>query len=522
LLVIGVAFCGYSIMAWSSQAEARSDRSTLEVGPSTVLTVAPLPPARLLQAVRAADPTGRYAMAATQYSIADSPMVLAIDSYRLAAVVPQGPSGSDAALAAALKPAPVHQIEVTGGSIRLSLDASHVTNARPTYVVAAFSGATGPVAGVFGPLTNGSHSYTAAMPACTSSRPCALVEFQLSGSPSIATVAGSATAGTVVVLQDLRQTGFDDGADRSLFGPAGIAGAQWRTATDSTAVGPIMTRSSAGLSLTVPMPTYPKSEALDATAYLLNVPLPLPAVVAGSPALTLEPGVLAVQPFGFNAVPVTVSQTRAVLPRIENSGVLIDLDYAQAVSGLAEGGQVSEVWLAAGTPMSVLRALAAQGVIRTGSDTIATRSATYAAEPQVVGLRFQLVAGLISLALAAAALLLVASVERGPRAADLVALRRQGISARVARGVAIGAYAVLAVAALIFGFFTAIIDRFASGSIPPFRDGWHVLARPPTLPPMALLTGVAITVVVLGCAAVLSAHQVTRAVRNEMKEAGQP
>ena len=69
-------------------AQARMQRASVTLGAPRVLSVSPVSTAQLLDAVRRADPQGRYAMAVTEIpkaSDSDPPM-LAVDSARLARV----------------------------------------------------------------------------------------------------------------------------------------------------------------------------------------------------------------------------------------------------------------------------------------------------------------------------------------------------------------------------------------------------------------------------------------------------
>jgi hypothetical protein len=258
---------------------------------------------------------------------------------------------------------------------------------------------------------------------------------------------------------------------------------------------------------------------VDSTAYVNAVPTPLPAVAAGAAPAAVVPGLVTVSPFGFSPIPVHAVASVPVLPRLGQHGLLVDLDYAQALAGQDTTGATSEVWLAADAPTGVVAALRHQGLTITGTQTVASRSSTYAAEPGVVGIRFQVVAGLLALAIAAVALLLTASVERRDRARELVALRRQGLPLRSARAVSAYTYAVLAGGAAVAGLLGAVAVRLLAARQPLFADGWHVLDRPPEIGTGALLITIGVTVVALGAAAVTAAYQLGRAVGTTGSEA---
>jgi hypothetical protein len=117
LAVVGVALAGAATFAVTSGAVARHDRATVELGADRIVTVAPVSADRLTADVRAADPTGRYALATvvTPASAAGG-AVVAVDGQRLAAVVAggvrSGPTGAQ--LAALLRPKGLPPAAVTG------------------------------------------------------------------------------------------------------------------------------------------------------------------------------------------------------------------------------------------------------------------------------------------------------------------------------------------------------------------------------------------------------------------------
>lgn len=85
LLVVLFGVVGFAVSATATGADARTERARLDVGAPEVLHIRPVPAADLLTAVRGADPSGRYAMAA--YALRDRRFtVLAVDAPRLAAV----------------------------------------------------------------------------------------------------------------------------------------------------------------------------------------------------------------------------------------------------------------------------------------------------------------------------------------------------------------------------------------------------------------------------------------------------
>jgi hypothetical protein len=272
--------------------------------------------------------------------------------------------------------------------------------------------------------------------------------------------------------------------------------------------------------MTVPAATYLPEITLDPTAYAITTATPIPVVLAGDLPMPTHGGVPAVSPFGITQLPVRVVATEPLLPRVERNGVLVDLDYADALAGSDSGAETSEVWLSADAPASIVRALGAQGLTIADEQTVDARARAYGEQASVVGQRFQVLGGAIGLALAAVALLVVASVERDPRARELVALRHQGVAARATRAVARRGYAWLAGTAIVVGMVAAVLDRFVSGSAASqFTDGWRVLPRPPLIPLSGFVTTLVVSVASLALAGGLAAYQLIRAVRSRGQEA---
>ncbi|MGH2871150.1 MAG: FtsX-like permease family protein, partial [Solirubrobacteraceae bacterium] len=85
VLVIALCLACFAAAASSVANANRATTAQFEVGAETVVTVAPTGPATLKDAVRRADPQGRFAMAAIDLST-PSTRLLAVDSSRLAAV----------------------------------------------------------------------------------------------------------------------------------------------------------------------------------------------------------------------------------------------------------------------------------------------------------------------------------------------------------------------------------------------------------------------------------------------------
>jgi putative ABC transport system permease protein len=218
--------------------------------------------------------------------------------------------------------------------------------------------------------------------------------------------------------------------------------------------------------------------------------------------------------FGGDPVPVRHVAVTPTMPRVPGSGYLVDLEYADRVADGSGLGDVPEVWLAAGAPADIVDRLTAQGLTIVDDDTVAGVTDRLNSEGPPAALRFQVIAGLIGLLLAAGAFTVVATVERPERAAELGALRVQGLPPRAARAVAYGGYAGLALAAVLLGAAaSALAQAVTRRPVPLFIDGWGVLPVAIGPQPLPVLAALVLGVLVAGAAGVAAAARLVRAIR---------
>jgi len=171
--------------------------------------------------------------------------------------------------------------------------------------------------------------------------------------------------------------------------------------------------------------------------------------------------------------------------------------------------------LARGAPADLPDRLRASGLAILGTDSVGADLERSAASGTTAALRFQLLTALAGLLLGAAALTVVGAAERGPRAAELAALRRQGMAAPLARAVGYGGYAALAGVAVLAGLVGAVFARLLAGpGLPVFAEPWTVLPIPIGLRPLPLLLVGVVALALLGAVAAAAGAQVVRAIRN--------
>jgi hypothetical protein len=494
MLILAVAVVTGATISWNVASGAQLVRAGVELGADRVLSVQATSTSALLEAVRAADPEGRYAMAAARSQ--GSTPTLAVDASRLAAVAPWYPayglpdwSTVARTLTAGTRPA----ITVQSGA--LSLDAvwspaAQTRAAQLAVVVQQPDGST--ITVLFGNLRQGAVSYEASVTGCDPQ--CRLVGFTLIG--------GIDLAGSSLTLQQLQAGGapvvapavFDDRT-------------RWRTSIMAGDNLPTLTSSPAGLAVRADQAVTNKA-VVTYPVYVDDAMLPLPTYAAGPTGPDLLVGTASVEVPGGGEVPARMVGPAVLLPWVGDVGRLVDLT---ALDQLQAGTGVLEVWLAPGTPDSVVDALRAHGLFIVDDESIAARVTQLRTQGPAVALAYLFAVALAGFVLAVAAFGLAAAVERPTRSEELAALRRQGLSRAMVARTAYGGYLSFAVVAVGLGVLTALLAGRIIGPPRVFDDGWALV--PPAglgVAGLALIAGA--VVVVVGLTAVLVSAALTRSV----------
>jgi putative ABC transport system permease protein len=456
VLTVAVALFGAAYAAYDTSGRAINDRAAHELGADRVLGVDASSRAQLLAAVRAVDPDGRYAMAAAYSPGIDA---LALDTPRLASVTRWRPeyglSTAEQAAAALHPPAP-GGLRITGREVTVAATANA---AAPVSIMVRLTAPDGRATAVtLGPVRAGRHEYRAPAPDCAGDGGCRLVSVGLSAP------APPFPPGVDVQIHALN--GASAGlTDRPLWRTPFVGGPP-RVSTDEN-----------GLRLaTGPAPV---AWDLDATVSVLDAPVRLPVLAVGPARAQVAGADPPTNVFPQDRLPVVVAGGAGVLPRLGQNGLLFDLEYADRLAAPGGGAEIMEVWLAADAPPDVATQLAEHGVNVLTDSSVAERIAEYDAQALPVTLRFQLIIAAVAVLLAAGALGVVASVERGSRTAELAALRVQGMTDRRVRRTVLGGYAVVVLLPTLVGLATAFLARTAVAvDVPLFGDGWAGLTAP--------------------------------------------
>jgi len=452
LLAVAVALTVFGVNGDVVARGVRSQTARAQIGAATVVHVTSDGPGVLLAAVRAADPTGRSAMAAAQSGPGVIPSVVALDAARLGAVSRWDPAWagtSPGALVTGLVPsagAPVTAQGTLTGTWSNSADGPagdlHAT-------VDLLTGTGRRVTADAGRIAPGSRgALRAELPAGCVSAPCRLVGWDFTragsaptGAPPPADNSGIAaqppdpgTFGVVTV------TGLAD-ARGSLSVPADPTRKRWRYGLsradliDSGHVPDVEVSDDGTAGFTVTL--QPKSDApfTIAPTDLPSTPAALvgrnaPAQPFDTFATTVSAQDLTGSPTLFTPVP-----GRGVLPRIGTDGVLVDLGSLTLGHPLSTPTVDDQVWFAGDADVTgILARLATAGVRPVTGDplrpvtteTIAGQERELAANGPAVGLRLYVLAAVASVLLALGALLTAAFVAARRRSYEVAAVLALG------------------------------------------------------------------------------------------------
>lgn len=450
LVALGVALAmlGFAATTTVVAARARAAEAQWALGAPRVLEVQVPSRSALLQAVRAADPEGRYAMAVVAVPGGpNDPDTLAVDTTRLATVaswVDDGGGPGPAQVAEWLRPDAPEPVVVTDGELvaELSLDsigreAEAVLRLRLSPV-----GAGDPVVADFGPVTVGRREYRAEVSGCPDG--CRLTAVALRP------LAGEAISHLTVVLHALRQDGAEVGPAGWLSDPG-----RWRFAEEGEPfMEPVVNPRGDGLSIS-------RAEAVplfDYDVLFLDAPYPLPVVTTGDTSareimLGLDRALIRSQRQG------TVPR----LPGVDRPGALVDLEYAERLAEAPGSADLPQVWLTADAPPEVVDRLREQDIDVVRELRTDGLQAELARSGPALAVRFFLIAAATAVLVGLVALILASTVDRRSWTPALGQLRIQGVTARTTTAATVWAYGGVVVAAALASVPALLVAWLATG-----------------------------------------------------------
>jgi putative ABC transport system permease protein len=504
LITVAVAMVALAAGGLAAGRTEQADRAAVQLGAPRVLTVHAPSVTALEYAVRQADPSGRYAMAALVDTDA-SPPLLAVDSTRLARIATWRPDyGPVTALGSGSGdlPPPAPLPAITGTALTLRVRSQRVQTSLIGLTVQ--QEATGAIHRVeFDGIHFGDQSVTAPLAGCTAAPGCRLVSWEL-----FATVDSKGEpVADPITIESLAQ----QGPAATVLAPAALSDVgRWRG--DFTGLAMRISATPAGLTLA--SVTDQPGQVPGTDVYPVVTPLPVPIVLAGPPSTEWHFQDAATTRFGTPDVPVRVAADARILPVLGTAGIMADLDAVRRIAADAQLGGSNQVWLAADAPPGIVDALTRQGLTVLSDRTEAGLAARWAAQASVVTAPFELFTVLLVVLVAATMVAVVAAVERDPQAEQLRALRVQGLSRPIAVTSSYAGVAAMVGTALVAGLLAAVLAaRIAVVVAPPFPDGWREVAPPDPLGPGALGLAAAVAAVVLAIVTTLSVRPLVRRLR---------
>jgi hypothetical protein len=237
----------------------------------------------------------------------------------------------------------------------------------------------------------------------------------------------------------------------------------------------------------------------------VSTPRPVPLIAGGGP-----PPVLAVS--GVAAPWEAVGRVRLVTgagPR----GALVDLEYAELAGYLQGLARRPQVWLAAGTPAGMVDRLRDAGLTVLGDRNLAAERDRQERHGPALALRFYLVVAVAAVALGLGGVAVVASTERAGLAAQLRALRVQGVPAGIVWRVGFGGHAALTALAAAVGTAAAgLAWAVGRATLPLFSDGGEEYYAPAWPRPAVVVPAVLAALLVLTAAGAVATLWLRRAV----------
>jgi hypothetical protein len=507
LITVAVAMVAIAAGGLSAGRVERSDRAQVQLGAPRVLDVKQTSATALEYAVRQADPSGHYAMAALLDSSSNPPL-LAVDSTRLASVATwRGEYGPITALGPGDLPAPKPLPAITGNALTVRVNSGRTEESL--LGLTTQNEGTGAVTRLeFQHIRTGEQSLTTPLKGCTTAPGCRLVSFEL----FTTTDANGEPVTDPLTIESLTQSGP---AATILDGTSLSDVSRWRGDFGGLA----LRLQTTPRGLVVRAVVADQSAQVSGTKiYPVDTPLPMPMVLAGQPIADWRFEDATTTRFGGQAVPVELAAQPHILPVLGTSGIMADLDSVRRIAADAQLAGNAQVWLAADAPPGIADALEKQGLTVLDERTTAGLAAQWAAQADVISAPFELFTVLLAVLVAATMVAVVAIVEREPQAEQLRALRVQGLSRRVAVTSAYAGVAALVAAGLLAGLLAALLARpIAAVTAPPFPDHWRLIPPPDPLGPGALGLAAAVAAVALAIVAVISVRPLVHRMRGTVR-----
>ncbi|HSK56010.1 MAG TPA: FtsX-like permease family protein [Jiangellales bacterium] len=484
LVTVSFAVTVFAVATWTVGQSHLERTARLEVGAPVVLTVEAAGTTALLEAVSAADPTGRRAMAAElrypDESLRDPPPpLLAVDADRLAAVTrrPDGQRDPElVGLAEGLTHEGVPPLDVAGSVWEVDAASRVVEGPRRLLLQAQVRFADGRRGNLLlGEVPANPGTVRAEVP-CEEG--CRVTGLTLLRAPrEVGSMAGTVVLGESRVDGRRLETGFDD-PEAWRPGRVGELGSR-----DS--VEPVVEEDDLALVFRLLPSQVPSIVRAD-------VPAAAPAVLTAESRLTPsfgQPGTFRIPGLDGDDLVLQEERRAVVVPRLGREGVLVDLETADRLAGQPARSTIRQVWLAAPAP-GLVAELQHRGVVVRGQESAADRATELRRTGPAIGMLTLLGVALAATLLTVAAVTAALASEARRRSYELAALRTVGVGGRTLKAAAVTEQVLLLWSGVVVGLVAGVVTARLALPLLPFsslREGGPPLLLEPSWPTLGLL-----------------------------------
>lgn len=477
VVAIAVGLACFSVIGWYVAGSNRIARAEFTVGASRRLEVTFPPSINFVQAVRRADPTGRYAMA-VEVSETQSGPLLAVDVSRLKAVAfwPRSISKESVSqIARWLNPRVPPPLVLTGSAIRVRIDLSGNPNPKPDLQLNLIDSSGNLSVADFGYLSDGGRVYTANLPpSCAAG--CRVTSLSPIWDPG---------------PTDPQQTKYQ----LALAQPQQRAGtAPWRSIANKFMQPAYWTPSSSAVAVGA-------SDGLLRVSVQVNAVEFPPAISPGVLPATLPGVITAASQSGtprstsvedFDGTPLTLNTRIEVtaLPQLGAYGTIIDLPLAIRAETSSVADTSYYVWLASDAPSRIVTDLRRQGLVVESDQTPARLVSIYNTGGLALAYQFFLFAAVAAALMAAGTAALSLFMASRRRAYELSILQAVGVPESALLTSLLGEQLLVLVPGLVIGIGAGLVaSAFALPAVPEFTStngGPPLQLAVPALPVVAL------------------------------------
>jgi ABC-type antimicrobial peptide transport system permease subunit len=462
VLAVATGLACFAVTGWAAAGVNRVTRADYVLGAAKVLTVRVPAGVNLVSAVDRADPSGRYAMAVMVSKI-PSQNLMAVQASRLRQVAywPSNVSSTTLSkLVRWLTPKQIPPLVFTGKEIRATITMTGNPSPPPDLVFNLVDSGGNPGVADFGYIREGTHTYTAQLPASCSGG-CHVLQLQ--------------------PLWYARPTGpqlaaYTLGVSR--LETKGANGSGWRPSTSRLADtsywktnGQISVVHDPAAEATLALSVIDQA-AQSTSPYVIPGALPqvLHGVVTSTNSVS-DSAATSVEDFDGTSLTVNVPYQVVALPQLGAEGFLMNLTTATRAEISPPSETVSQVWLAPHAPARVEGSLKSQGITVDSVKTPATQINRMNHGGLALAYLFFLFAAGAAAVLAIGAAVFSVFMTSRRRAFELAVLRAIGVPNRTLLRSLLGEQLLVLGPGVILGILAGLLGALmALPSVPEFAS----------------------------------------------------